>query len=181
MPTKGKAGWRVDIGTFCSWLPGDQRGFRSHDHNIHSSGDYKNPPPIDEHEGLRDYHEDRSPKPIDLPRALRLRVAAAIAGALMKGGHRVLVVSCADRHAHIVSELPVDLRAFNKAIGDAKARSSLAIRRWLPGRVWAHDDKHDMLDTRSYQLNAFRYVRNKQGPKAAVWCGDGLRREAVKD
>ena len=181
MPAKGKAWWRVDIGTLRAWLPGDERGFRSHDHTIHSSGDYKNPPPTDEHEGLRAYHEGGSPGAIEIPRELRLRVATAIATALLNGGHRVLVVSCADRHAHIVSELPIELRLFNRAIGDAKARSSLSIRKWLPGRVWAHDDKHDMLRTPRYQLNAFRYVRNKQGARAAVWCGDGLRREAVKD
>ncbi|MDQ3439642.1 MAG: hypothetical protein M3478_04770, partial [Planctomycetota bacterium] len=155
--------------------------FRSHDHNVHSSGDYKNPPPPDEHEGLRDYHEERSPEPIDIPRDLRLRVATVIAETLIKAGHRVLVVSCADRHAHVVAELPIDLRAFNKAMGDAKARSSLAIRKRLPGRVWAHDDKHDMLRSRSYQVNAYKYVRNKQGPRAAVWCQDGLRRDASRD
>jgi len=181
MPVKGKAWWRVDIGTYCGWLPGDKRGFRSHDHNIHSSGDYKNPPLPEEHEGLRNYHENRSPEPIDIPRELRLIVARAIAETLKREGHQVLVVSCADRHAHIVAELPIELREFNKAIGRAKAMSSLAIRKWLPGRVWAHDDAHDMLDNRSYQLNAYRYVRNKQGPEAAVWCQDGLRREAVKD
>src|SRR5687768_18482511 len=104
MPVKGRAWWRVDISTYCSWLPGDDRGFRSHDHNIHSSGDYKNPPPPEEHEGLRNYHEARSPEPITIPRELRLRVATVIAETLIKDGHRVLVVSCADRHAHIVPE-----------------------------------------------------------------------------
>ncbi|MGB7159227.1 MAG: hypothetical protein WBD40_14255 [Tepidisphaeraceae bacterium] len=181
MPQKGRAWWRVDIGTYCAWLPGDHRGFRSHDHNIHSSGDYKNPPPPEEHEGLRNYHEEHSPDAVEIPRELRLLVATVIAQRLIRLGYRVLVVSCADRHAHIVAELPIDLRAFNKAIGDAKCFSSLAITKWLPGRVWAHDDKHDMLDNRSYQVNAYKYVRNKQGPQAAVWCQNGLRREAMKD
>jgi hypothetical protein len=181
MPIKGKAWWRVDIGTYCSWLPGNERGFRSHDHNVHSSGDYRNPPPIEEHEGLRDFHKRNSDAPIDISRDLRLLVATVIAQRLLKLGHRVLVVSCADRHAHIVAELPIDLREFNKAVGDVKCRSSIAITKRIPGRVWAHDDKHDVLDSRSYQVNAYKYVRNKQGPQAAVWCQDGLRREATKD
>jgi hypothetical protein len=162
-------------------LPGDHRGFRSHDHDIHSSGDYKNPPPPEEHEGLRDYHARNLPGPVEIPRALRLTVATVIAERLIKLGFRVLVVSCAERHAHIVAELPIDLRKFNQVIGDVKCRSSIAITKQCPGRVWAHDDKHDMLDNRRYQVNAYKYVRNKQGPRAAVWCIDGLRREARRD
>jgi REP element-mobilizing transposase RayT len=113
-----------------------------------------------------------------IPRELRLIVATVLAEVLISLGFRVLVVSCADKHAHIVAELPIDLKAFNRAIGKAKSRSSLAITEQLPGQVWAHDDKHDMLRTRAYQINAVRYVRDKQGRKAAVWCGDVLRREA---
>jgi hypothetical protein len=52
--------WRmITISTKRSWLPGDQRGFRNRQHRIHSSGDYKNPPPRWEHEGLRRYNEKR--------------------------------------------------------------------------------------------------------------------------
>src|SRR5947207_10093448 len=43
----------VVVGTYRSWDFGDERGFRSRKHRIHSSGDYKNPPPKREHEGLR--------------------------------------------------------------------------------------------------------------------------------
>jgi len=38
--------------TFGVWLPGDPRGFRSRGHRIHSSGNYKDPPPTGEHAGL---------------------------------------------------------------------------------------------------------------------------------
>ena len=90
---------------------------------------------------------------------------------LLKLGHRVLVVA----------ELPADEGEFNKVVGTAKCQSSSAIRKALPGRVWGRDDKHDMLRERPYQINAVKYVRNKQGPQAAVWCVDGLRREAKKE
>jgi hypothetical protein len=179
MPHPGKAWWRVDIGTYRSWLPGSARGFRSHDHRIHSTGDYRNPPPQHEHAGLRRYHQSHSSSAILIPRELRLIIATSIAEVLRSAGHEVIVVSSADQHAHIVAELPVDKRRFNQLIGTAKCRSSLTVRKWLPGRVWGHDDRHDMLRTRSYQLNAFRYVRDKQGRQAAVWCIDGLRREAL--
>lgn len=53
--------WRhVVISTRSSWLPGSPRGWRSRNHKRHSSGDYKKPPPPDEHEGLREYVEKRA-------------------------------------------------------------------------------------------------------------------------
>ena len=48
MPRPNKCWWHVTLSTYGSWLPGDQRGFRSRKHKIHSSGDYKNPPPASE-------------------------------------------------------------------------------------------------------------------------------------
>ncbi len=52
MPTPGKCWWHNILSTHGSWLPGNPRGFRSRNHRIHSSGDYKNPPPLGEHAGL---------------------------------------------------------------------------------------------------------------------------------
>jgi hypothetical protein len=170
----------VQIGTYCAWLPGDNRGFRSKDHGIHSSGDYRNPPPPEEHEGLRKYHEERCPGAVKIPRELRLRIAIRFAESLLDRGHRVLVVSVGERHAHVVTELPLDERTYNKELGRAKCDASRCARKELPGRIWARDDRHDMLRDERYQRNAFFYVRNKQGPTAAVWCYDGLRREATR-
>lgn len=64
MPRPGKR-WRfVTVGTLNAWLPGDPRGWRSRHHKRHSSGDYKNPPPPGEHEGLYRYCKQRSGKPV---------------------------------------------------------------------------------------------------------------------
>ena len=65
---------------------------------------------------------------------------------------------------------------------DAIARpcaASKAITDILPGRVRARGDKHDMPRDDGYRENVYGYVRDRQGPKAAVWCLDGLRREAL--
>lgn len=180
MPAPGKAWWHTQIGTYSAWLPGDERGFRSKGHRIHSSGHYKRPAPPEEHKGLREYHRRRHPEPVRIPREVRLRVATAMAETLTRLGHVVLVIAVAEKHAHIVSELPTDERAYNRAVGKAKCDSSRAIRKMLPGRVWARDDRHDLIGDRAYRGNAVRYVRNRQGPCAAVWCCDGLRREASR-
>ncbi len=41
--------FHITCNTYGSWLPGDPCGFRDHDHRIHSSGNYKGPPPAGEH------------------------------------------------------------------------------------------------------------------------------------
>src|SRR3982750_4620481 len=99
--------WHVMIGTHCSWLPGDHRGFRNARHRVHSSGDYRNPPPENEHEGLREYHQQRSGEPVKIPRAARLLVARAIGESLTSMDYMVWVVAVSATHAHIVGELPL--------------------------------------------------------------------------
>ncbi len=34
------------------WMPGDERGWPSRGHRLHSSGDYRSRPPLEEHVGL---------------------------------------------------------------------------------------------------------------------------------
>jgi hypothetical protein len=93
--------WRhVVISTLNSWLPGDPRGFRSRDHKVHSSGDYKNPPPTGEHEGLYNYSKEISGSPVVIPRHLREAAGRAIRRKLKKRNLRVLAVSVAGMHAH---------------------------------------------------------------------------------
>ena len=43
------------INTLNTWLHGDERGFRSRNSEIESSGDYKHRPPPEEYRKLREY------------------------------------------------------------------------------------------------------------------------------
>ena len=45
--------FHIMLGSRCSWLHGDARGFRDRKHRLHSTGDYKNPPPSKEHADVR--------------------------------------------------------------------------------------------------------------------------------
>jgi hypothetical protein len=157
------------IGTYCAWLPGDHRGFRSKNHKIHSSGDYKNPPPTYEHDGLRRYHRERHPEPVEIPYEARRLVAGAIAKVLVDLGYRVLVVSVSERHAHFLADLPVDLKKFTRIVGLCKSQSSRAIKHVRPGRVWARDDTHILVKDRRQRKNCYLYLRDKQGPGAVAW------------
>src|SRR2546428_13711944 len=100
MPQEGMAWWHVIISTYNSWLPGDRRGFRSRDHKIHASGDYKTPPPPEEHAGLRRYHQQRAGEPVVIPEDCREVVGRAILAKLKKENYRVLAISVAATHSH---------------------------------------------------------------------------------
>src|SRR4051794_17135006 len=123
MPNEGLQWWHVIISTYNSWLPGDERGFRSRGHKIHSSGDYKNPPPPDEHAGLRRYHEARADEPVIIPEECRATLGEAILAKLEKLGHRVLVLAVAATHSHWQAELPEDEKEVRRIVGECKAKS----------------------------------------------------------
>src|SRR5436189_277231 len=108
MPQPGLRWWHVIINTRSSWLHGDPRGFRSRNHRIHSSGDYKTPPPPGEHAGLLRYHQKRAAARITIPSAMRQRIGEEIIAFLTDRGYRVLVVSVSGEHVHILVELPAE-------------------------------------------------------------------------
>jgi REP element-mobilizing transposase RayT len=167
MPKEGLQWWHVIISTYNSWLPGDERGFRSRDHKIHSSGDYKSPPPADEHAGLRRYHQQHAGEVVVIPQECRETVGQAILAKLNKLGYRVLVISVAATHSHWLSELPEDEREVRLIVGQCKTKSSHALRHHVPGRVWAYRGKNIRVKDREHQLNAYGYILKQEG--AWIW------------
>src|SRR4051794_35542328 len=121
----------------CSWLHGDARGFRSREHRIHSSGDYRNPPPADEHEGLRRYHQPRSDEPVKFDFEIRAILLAAFVLKLRALGYRVIAASLGEQHLHVLVLLPWDLDEVRKILGKCKQRASHAVRKQLPGNIWS--------------------------------------------
>ncbi len=142
MPTEGKRWRHVVISTLNSWLPGDPRGFRAVDHKVHSSGDYKNPPPLGEHAGLHRYSKEISGEPVVIPEELREKIGTRIRLAMKQLSHRILVISVAATHCHFLVELPDDLKEIRRIVGECKRRASMAVKKQLPGRLWAHDGKY---------------------------------------
>jgi REP element-mobilizing transposase RayT len=165
MPREGLQWWHVIISTLNSWLPGDPRGFRSRGHKIHSSGDYKNPPPQGEHAGLHRYYKARAP--VVIPAACRETVGRAILAKLQKLGYRVLAVAVAPTHSHLLAELPADEKEVRLLIGQCKTTSSHAIRDQAPGRVWAYRGKNLAVKDRAHQLNVYQYILKQKD--AWIW------------
>jgi REP element-mobilizing transposase RayT len=159
----------VVINRLNSWHHGDQRGFRSRGHRIHSSGDYKNRPPAGEHEGLKQYQSEISGEPIDISAALRACVGQTIVAALLGMNNRILAASVGDRHSHIVVEMPIDLPAVKRIFGQAKRKSSRSVKDRLPGSVWGAVGTYKWVKDREHLENAVDYVLYEQGDDAWTW------------
>ncbi len=141
MSSPGKRWRHLIINTHCSWLHGDERGFRSRGHRIHSSGDYKSPPPQDEHAGLRRYHQERSADTTILPRTVFKVVGEAIVQSLKNGGHNVTAVSVNTTHVHVLVELLDSVAVIKRVCGWCKFFGTRAIREAAPifrdREIWA--------------------------------------------
>jgi len=160
--------WRhVVISTVNSWLPGDPRGFRSRHHKIHSSEDYQQRPPLGEHAGLYQHAQQISGPPVRIPKDLRPLAGRAILGKLSKLDYRVLAISVAGMHAHLLAELPDNIRQIRHIIGQCKTVSSHALRHQLPGRVWAAGCSHKPVDDPEHQRNVFQYILAQED--AWIW------------
>ncbi len=163
MPQPGKRWRHVVISTHSSWLPGDPRGFRSQDHKIHSSGDYKNPPPPGEHAGLHQYSKTISAPAVVIPQECRAIVGGAILKKLQKLDCQVLAGAVAGMHAHFLVELPDDMPTINHVVGQCKTVASHAVREHLPGRVWGRGGKFLPVDDPEHQKNVYHYILRQEG------------------
>ena len=145
MPKPGMHWRHCVIGTLNSWLPGDPRGFRAKDHKIHSSGDYKNPPPEGEHAGLHEYSKSISGDPVIIPPDLRELVGQKILEKLRKLDYQVLAIAVGGMHCHFLAELPESIAEVRQIVGQCKTVSSHA----------------------EHQRNTFHYILGQEN--AWVW------------
>jgi hypothetical protein len=172
MPAPGKWWRHVIVNTHGSWLHGDPRGFRSRGHRIHSSGDYKRPPPEGEHAGLYRHELGRAAPPIVIDADLRETVCRALANALLESGHRCVLASVGGRHAHVIVELPDNIVAVRAIVGDAKRVASRSVKQRLPGRIWSRGGEYRRIKDNHHFANAYDYVRDGQEGGARVWTSD---------
>lgn len=162
------AWFHVWFSTFGTWLRGDERGFRDHDHRVHSSGDYRNPPPKDEHAGLRAWtiahmHKD----PVRLDAELRRRVCESIVTRLRSGGVELLALAVMGDHAHGLAWIPVDRARI--PIGNAKRASSHEIRDRIPGVVWGKRCGLKRIKDEDHQRATFAYIVDHGRKGGVVW------------
>ncbi len=176
MPKPGMRWRHVTLGTHNSWLPGDPRGFRSNQHKIHSSGDYKHPPPPGEHAGLFAYAKSISGPAIIIPQDCRAMVGKKILKKLHECKYETLAFAVGGMHTHIQVELPDSLPLIRAIIGNCKRAASHAIRAAIPGQVWGRDGNYKPIDDVEHQQKVYQYIRAQEN--AWIWCfEDGLPKD----
>ena len=152
------------------WLHGDPRGFRSRDHRIHSTGDYQNPPPAEEHAGLRDWHRGRSETARELAADLQLAVLQAFLEKLKQLRHPIDALSVGQRHVHLLALLPTDVAMTKREVGKLKQYASHKVRARLPGSLWAEGGAFKPCWDVEHRANAKGYILNHLSEGAVVWC-----------
>jgi hypothetical protein len=96
--------WRhIIVNTKNTWLHGDERGFRDRKHRVHSSGDYKNPPPPGEHAGLHRYFSERAGEEVIFEQEVRPLIGRAMLELLRGEKHRVGCMAVGRVHARTTS------------------------------------------------------------------------------
>jgi len=149
------------------WLPGDPRGFRARDHRIHSSGDYKHPPPRGEHAGLHQYARSILTRSVLLTSGQQRIVADALAEKVTSCGHAVRILSVDRVHVHML------FRAGNedaeKIAGRAKQFASHRLRDELLGRIWGQHSHVVRVRDEGHYRRVVVYIAKHQSQQANVW------------
>lgn len=170
MPQPGCAWWHLILSGHGTWLPGDARGFRSREHRIHSSGDYKHRPPEGEHEGLYLHHQKRSARPRFFSPEHRKSLGEAILDTIQRVKRRCLAIAVGASHAHLLVECEDDYKVVRRLSACLKQVSSFAVREVLQGRVWATGGKPIRIHNQEHQQQVFFYIlEHAQKEGAWVW------------
>lgn len=161
--------FHVEFSTYGTWLPGDPRGFRSWKHHIHSSGNYKDPPPEGEHAGLLASAVQKLKKPpVYLSPEQRRRVLDLLVAKAAEADALVLAIAVSVNHTHVL--LKVLPQALSRELGRLKRASSHGMRAEIPGSMWGSRFGSTRVATREHQLSALRYILRHREEGAAVWC-----------
>ena len=169
MPRPGYAWWHLTLSTRGSWLPGDARGFRSRGHRIHCSGNYRQRPPRHEHAALHAYHRQRSRPAMVIAPHHRPGIGQAMLATLRRLDTRVLALAVSGMHAHVVIECLDDRAAAKRVAGKLKQASSHAVRKTMPGRIWADGGSFIRVHDRAHQIELRRYLLDHARQGAWTW------------
>lgn len=169
MPFENYCWWHLILTCRGQWLPGDPRGFRSRNHRIHSSGDYRNRPPEAEHAGLYAYHKSRSHQAVEIPKQARQMLGESVLKKCVAIEMPCLVIAAGRAHTHLLAAMLNDWQHVKKQVGRLKQAGSHAIRAVLPGRVWGDGGKPIRVRDQTHQANVFRYISEHENEGAWVW------------
>ena len=159
--------------TYGTWLPGDERGFRTWRHHQHVEGDYRKPPPKGRYDRLhRTSKSQMSRDPVYLEPGQRQPVLEELHRSLHKWDVPVVAISVGRVHFHILARFPGhNPRHF---LGLAKKESSAYLRqRGLApeGGLWALRCECKPIKDERHYAKAFDYILDHAKHGSAVWSG----------
>jgi hypothetical protein len=184
--------------TFGTWPPGDDRGWRSWRHREHCEGDYKNPPPREQHgQRLRRSLALMKRPAVHLRLQHRVIAARALGEKLRELDAEVIDLCVTKAHYHILARFAamdlgpqalaqlyerLRLVAGNMlddgrdplprhVVGLAKKHASFKLREAsgiFDGGIWARKCKIMPIEDRRHQLNASHYIRGHVDEGGAV-------------
>ena len=163
----------VTTSTRGHWVPGDARGFRSRGTRIISTGTYDNPPPSDEHAGLRRHARSIAAPVVKLTPEQR----RAVGGAMLEKFHEMEVfvgaLACAALHTHVLIRAGA---ADSKIIvGRAKQAASHRVRDEIPGRLWGGSSHPERIVSRERFWETVVYIAAHADDGAWVWIEPSVR------
>ncbi|MBL4702155.1 MAG: hypothetical protein JKX85_12955 [Phycisphaeraceae bacterium] len=93
--------------TYGTWLRGDRRGFRTHQHRQHVQGDYKQPPPQGLFEPIFEYSKQTlKHPPVKLTSQQRKILCHALIQQLQDDHAQPIVLAIAENHFHLLARFP---------------------------------------------------------------------------
>jgi REP element-mobilizing transposase RayT len=158
----------VQWSTFGAWLPGDPRGFRNHQHRIHSSGDYRHPPPPGEHAGLHAYakrvmHRDA----VTLAPEVRELVRDAIVEKALALELDPRALAVCRSHVHLLASF--EREKLSRSVGQLKRHASRRCTKRIPGTMWGARQHAVLVKDQDQFVAAVRYILEHRRQGGAVW------------
>ncbi len=157
------------------WVPGDERGFRNRERRALSTGDYKNPPPPEEHSGLRRYARGlASPTVVPTPDQRR-RVGEALIEKLRQMEIETVVLACGALHTHVLMKAG-ELDAV-EILGRAKQFASHRLHAEIPGKLWGSSSHVERVVSSDRFWETTLYIADHAEDGAWVWIDESNREE----
>jgi REP element-mobilizing transposase RayT len=111
----------------------------------------------------------QSESEVRLAHQVRKMIGCALIDYFTAAEYTLLAVSIAKTHAHLLVELPDNILKIRTIVGHAKRLSSRAVKKQIPGSVWAGGGTFKLETSRDHQRTVYNYILYKQGPDAWTW------------
>ena len=100
---------------------------------------------------------------------MRIVIVEAFVKKMMSLGYRIIACAVGENHLHALIELINQYDEMKKEVGKCKQKASHAVRKLLPGNIWAEGGEFKRIRDSAHLKNTYGYIRTKQEPGTVVW------------